>query len=512
MIVRLRHIRVAHWTGFLIVIFGLFLGSGFVHAQSSPSYELQPATTPGGGTKSASPNYESTMTIGAPASSVLTSPNYELQIGFPATLGEDTAITPPTIPPIEPVPPRTTPEIIVDVIDKTTQRIIEALPEPVRRVLKRVNTVVRDTVQTLRENENIVDAINAVIEPALTTSVVVGALAAATSTAAFSFQLSNLLYVLFRFGYFWLVPLTIAKRRTPWGVAFDSVTGKPIRGAIVRIFAREFDKLKETQVTDSQGRFGFLVDVGEYYVHVAKPGFVFPSKFLLTGALSRYPNVYRGNVLSIKEKREGALAINAPLDPETVELPHGHLLRIRFFNVLAYFLDRLNVPLLIGGTTLSWVVLIIQPKPLNYAILGVYAVLILLKLFSRSWVRRSWGQVTNEQTKRSIDLALVRVFSTKGALTATRVTNRDGQFTVIVSPGEYYIVVTKPGYGVYRSEPRTIRREGDVLRLDVRLKPQITVPKAPAPVTETPITTLPPAGNTPTAPPATPAGESTPPG
>ncbi|GAH47157.1 unnamed protein product, partial [marine sediment metagenome] len=35
--------------------------------------------------------------------------------------------------------------------------------------------------------------------------------------------------------------------------------------------------VEAVQITDQEGRFGFLVDPGEYYIKAEKPGYVFPS-------------------------------------------------------------------------------------------------------------------------------------------------------------------------------------------------------------------------------------------
>jgi len=58
-----------------------------------------------------------------------------------------------------------------------------------------------------------------------------------------------------------------------WGNVLDIKTGKPIHLAMVRIFDVAFNRLKETKLTDEQGRYGFLVNKGEYYLTVNKNGY-----------------------------------------------------------------------------------------------------------------------------------------------------------------------------------------------------------------------------------------------
>lgn len=54
----------------------------------------------------------------------------------------------------------------------------------------------------------------------------------------------------------------------------DGQTGKPIAFAVARIFDSTFNKLLETQITDKDGRYGFLVGRGSFYITVEKPGYV----------------------------------------------------------------------------------------------------------------------------------------------------------------------------------------------------------------------------------------------
>ncbi len=53
----------------------------------------------------------------------------------------------------------------------------------------------------------------------------------------------------------------------------DAQTGKPIVFAVARIFDSTFNKLLETQITDKDGRYGFLVGQGTFYITVEKPGY-----------------------------------------------------------------------------------------------------------------------------------------------------------------------------------------------------------------------------------------------
>ncbi len=61
--------------------------------------------------------------------------------------------------------------------------------------------------------------------------------------------------------------------------------------------------------------------------------------------------------------------------------------------------------------------------------------------------RQKWGTVYNSLTKQPIDLAIVRLYRKEdNRLIQSRVTDKLGRFMFLVSPGKYYLTVTKPKF------------------------------------------------------------------
>lgn len=85
------------------------------------------------------------------------------------------------------------------------------------------------------------------------------------STAALLFAQIGM-YFLFR-------RLALPAKVKSWGIAMDGKTRKPLGGVVVRIFDKKFNKLLETQVTDRNGKYGFLVRRNIYYITAEKQGF-----------------------------------------------------------------------------------------------------------------------------------------------------------------------------------------------------------------------------------------------
>ncbi|KKW14631.1 MAG: hypothetical protein UY52_C0023G0011 [Parcubacteria group bacterium GW2011_GWC2_49_9] len=366
----------------------------------------------------------------------------------------------------------------LDVVEKTEEQVRAILPKPVNDAIDALSQTVRE----LRSNAALQEIIDEIIEPVSTSALILTTLGLAATTT--TLEITNLLYLLFRFGYFWLIPISFGKRKRPWGVIFDSTTGRQVRGAIVRIFSKEFNKLKESQITDDQGRFGFLVDIGEYYLTVTRPGFMFPSRILTTPVISRYEHIYRGESFEVKERVEGAININVPLDPEDLEISKIRMSWIKILNIIGLILEKINLPLLIGGTLMSWVTLVLRPTLGNYLILAIYGMLILLKFLHTKHVQRSWGSVQDAKTAQPVELAVIRIYNmASGAIMGTKITNREGKFTALVPPGQYYLMVLKVGYQSFQSQPILVSKQQGLIQVSVMLIPEHRSPVQPPSVT-----------------------------
>jgi len=56
------------------------------------------------------------------------------------------------------------------------------------------------------------------------------------------------------------------KKPKNWGIIYDQTSKKPLKNAVVRIFDNKFNKLLDTQMTDSKGRYAFLVGENKYTI------------------------------------------------------------------------------------------------------------------------------------------------------------------------------------------------------------------------------------------------------
>ena len=365
------------------------------------------------------------------------------------------------------------------VIKQITNTITDVIPQPIKDVVKNITKPIADVVDDLKNNPQVVEDTKKIIEPIARAAAAIG-----IATAAFTLPagLINAAFAFLRFGYILLSPILLRKKRKPWGTVIDSITGQPIKGAIVRLFETEFNKLKESQITDEFGRFGFLAEPGSYTIMAQRQGYAFPSK--LTHKLKSMTDIYTGGILDLHDAKDPNISVTIPVDPISEHISERALLWKRIRDAVSVFLQSINWPLLIIGLLISIWTAAILPGTVNSLLVVLYALLLLMKIVQARTRFKSYGSVLDAIDKKPIDLAVVRVFNANtSTLATTRITNQAGKFSAIIQPGRYYVVVSKPPYAVKRTEPISLSKK-ETLSLDILLEkgsPIETTTQAPTP-------------------------------
>ncbi|MDP3245244.1 MAG: carboxypeptidase-like regulatory domain-containing protein [bacterium] len=104
--------------------------------------------------------------------------------------------------------------------------------------------------------------------------------------------LQVVLYLLFK-------RLSFVHRPKSWGVVYDKQTKKPIKYVLVRIFEQNYNKLLDTQVTDSKGHYSFLVGRNVYYLTFDKQGYI---------------SQKTGNLDTASQQKEASLGVDVGLE------------------------------------------------------------------------------------------------------------------------------------------------------------------------------------------------------
>ena len=231
-----------------------------------------------------------------------------------------------------------------------------------------------------------------------------------------------------------------ARKRRKWGVVYDAVTKQPVDLAIVRLINDRTGRIVRSTVTDREGRYFFMAGKGSYRMTVAKSGYVFPTAYLKNVREDvRFINLYHNETIAVSD--DTTVAANIPVDPLMKEKAPRRV----FWEGIARRVQRsvsvLTILVLVAAVVIS-------PTPFVISMLAVN--LLMHLLFRRLAVGRqpkNWGIVYDQQTKRPIRNAIVRVFEARyNKLLETRVTDLRGRYAFLVGNNVYYVTYEKPGY------------------------------------------------------------------
>jgi hypothetical protein len=278
--------------------------------------------------------------------------------------------------------------------------------------------------------------------------------------------------------------LYFGRKKRKWGVVYDSLTKQPVDLAIVRLFDSETKKLVETRVTNREGKYLFIAELGkEYYISVIKPGYVFPTKLLATAEKDKeYTDLYHGQPFKTGEERKsGFIAYNIPIDPQAgivknaefnkpLKAGVGTLGELQKLGAQAEQKElkravwsnrfrKFNRTVAYLGPILALGSFILTPSLLTFGFLLLHIVLLLL--FRRLAMGRKaapWGRVFNIKTSKSLPNSVVRLFDTEyGRLLSVYVTKADGDYGFLVGEDEEYsLVSSKKGYVFPAGQVRVI--------------------------------------------------------
>lgn len=156
------------------------------------------------------------------------------------------------------------------------------------------------------------------------------------------------------------------------------------------------------------------------------------------------------------------------LTPENVGLEY--IANINIINAIRHFIEVANPYLLALGTVISLIILAILPTTTNYIGLAIYAALDISKIYLALHFIKPFGKTVDAATGMPLGLTVVRVIDEeKNLLLATKVTDANGIFNFLVSPGKYRITAAKLGYTPFRSGILTFN-EASLATADIKLE------------------------------------------
>jgi hypothetical protein len=262
----------------------------------------------------------------------------------------------------------------------------------------------------------------------------------------------------------WLLGLLGRKKKgdeqKTYGVIYDSISKQPLPLAIVRVYSSVIpteaeeshpsnqNKLVTTVVTDKLGRYDVLLSPGTYRLEVSKPQYQFPSQIVTTTIDGEFTRVYQPKK-GMDVLEQSIATPHIPVDPVNVqrdwELSSG--LR-KIWLAVQRVGHYLATPLLLVGLLSSVALVYAVPgKPLNWLIVGLYALLLVSQLKFKAKVIKAWGVVYDLATNAVLPLTTIQLIDPAyNKVVTSRLTDYQGRFSFLPEPGNYVVKASKPGY------------------------------------------------------------------
>lgn len=234
--------------------------------------------------------------------------------------------------------------------------------------------------------------------------------------------------------------LGLRRRSEPWGVVYNSETKQPLDPAYLTLYDQKGNEVSSA-MTDMDGRYGFHVLPGTYYIVAQKSHHRFPSK-VLTGKKSDdiYDHLYFGGPIMVTAANP-VIYKNIPLDPEDFdwnEMAKRDQRTLRFYSAGRRFLRKLTTVIFYLGFLVTILAIFITPYPLNLIIAFVY---LLVAFVRRRFGARPTGRLIDSQ-KTPLPFARIRVLSGDGEHTIRTVsTDKYGEYYCLLNPGLYQLEV-----------------------------------------------------------------------
>ncbi len=257
--------------------------------------------------------------------------------------------------------------------------------------------------------------------------------------------------------FFTLFPIASYRidKREPWGRVVNTISHGPVPAAIVSLIETQFKKIKESQLTDREGRFGFLASAGSYLIAVKKRGFE---------TKQTAPIIIKAD--------EVMTPVEILIDP--LKEYRARFQIIKILNLFSHILDLFNPVLAVVGTLLAAFLVWVLPTQFNIFILLLYIVLDILKIIVVTITIKSFGHVLDSKSNQPIALAVIRVYDAKNNwLIATKITDTKGRYNILTLPGLYYVTISHKDYEIYQSPLKEITKASIEIG-DIPMKPKMS--------------------------------------
>ena len=228
------------------------------------------------------------------------------------------------------------------------------------------------------------------------------------------------------------------KRR---GIVYDSATKEPLDPAYVSLINATTGQEIQSQITDLEGRYGFILQPGTYKIVANKTHYQFPST-KLAGHMSDqvYDNLYFGEVFTVTDPDQ-VVIMNIPMDAIGTDWNQTEKRRM---SPLKYLINHLGnwtwlfEGLFIIGFLAALVITYFNPIAWNIVVSILYVVIAVLQM-------TGFGPVTAGKISKNgmpLPYGIVHIYNKNlNREIARKVTTPMGGYYALVPKADYYVTI-----------------------------------------------------------------------
>lgn len=211
------------------------------------------------------------------------------------------------------------------------------------------------------------------------------------------------------------------KKKSSWGLVYNSTNNKPIPFVTVRIFDTRNRFIAE-EISDLNGKYSISAKQGDY---------------ILEAKINDY-QVYKVSLTLTEE----SVNLDIPLIPINPQYNWKVSLR----NWLKLNLPKINTVVFFAGFIFSVITVLISPSILNALIVVVFGIQIIIYY----WIKRDrTGKVFDSNTNEKLKGIFVRVFEKEsGRQLGSAITDINGKYNLFLKPGMYLVKVENLQYKI----------------------------------------------------------------
>jgi hypothetical protein len=233
----------------------------------------------------------------------------------------------------------------------------------------------------------------------------------------------------------------IFARKKKRGIVYDSKTKEPLDPAYVSVIDTLTGQEVANQITDMEGRFGFVLKKGSYRMTAGKTHYQFPSALLAGKTADEvYSNLYFGETFIVDDEDQ-VVDMNIPMDSLGTDWNQEEKKRMNIFKYLIAnekTLSWIFNTLFAIGFVVSLIIAFYFPVWFNLLVVGLYLVILFVRMMG--YGPMSAGKIT--KAGMPLKNGIVRVFSAAlNREVSHKVTSDKGLYFILTSKADYYLTV-----------------------------------------------------------------------